>query len=365
MDTLRIIVSVFTVIIALLTLLSLSRDQRWWVRVWDFPRLQMAALSLLFLLIELCFFPFDSLLTTLVIVLSMSCLLYQAWWIFPYTRFYPRQVKENKNSACPTIKIFNSNVLTTNKQSEKLLALIERHQPDVVLLLETDRWWEEQMSPLDKYYPHSLKCPLDNFYGMHVYSRFPMLDAQIQYLVSEDIPSMHFRVELPSGEQIILHCLHPMPPSPTEDDKSVNRDGELVAVGHTVSHASYPTIVTGDLNDVAWSRTTRLFMRVSGLLDPRRGRGVYNTFHASYPFLRWPLDHVFHSKDFTLVNLQRLEHIGSDHFPIMVELALAPVEGKDQEELELSTDDVDEAQEKMDNAGVNRRDVHKADAAAD
>ena len=119
--------------------------------------------------------------------------------------------------------------------------------------------------------------------------------------------------------------------------------------------------MTGDLNDVAWSRTTRLFMKVSGLLDPRRGRGMYNTFHASYPFLRWPLDHVFHSKHFTLIDLHRLEFMGSDHFPIMVELALTPQEGNDQESLEIDEEDIEEAQEKMDTAGVKSTDVHRAE----
>jgi hypothetical protein len=102
-------------------------------------------------------------------------------------------------------------------------------------------------------------------------------------------------------------------------------------------------------------------MKVSGLLDPRRGRGMYNTFHASYPFLRWPLDHVFHSKEFTLIDLQRLEPMGSDHFPIMVELALTPEQGKDQEKLQIDSGDIQEAREKMDNAGVKSRDVHHAE----
>lgn len=97
-------------------------------------------------------------------------------------------------------------------------------------------------------------------------------DAEIQYLVDKEIPSIHMIVHMPEGQRIRLHCLHPVPPSPTESDESTDRDSELLMVGKSVADSELPVILAGELNDVAWSATTRLFMKISGLLDPRRGR---------------------------------------------------------------------------------------------
>jgi len=61
-------------------------------------------------------------------------------------------------------------------------------------------------------------------------------------------------------------------------------------------------------------------MQISGFLDPRKGRGFYNTFHASYFFMRWPLDHLFHSPGFKVKRIKRLAKYGSDHFALLTEL---------------------------------------------
>jgi endonuclease/exonuclease/phosphatase (EEP) superfamily protein YafD len=118
-------------------------------------------------------------------------------------------------------------------------------------------------------------------------------------------------------------------------------------VAKEVKKSGKPAIVIGDLNDVAWSYTTDLFTKISGLLDPRVGRGFYNTFHAKTPFLRFPLDHVFCSTDFKLVRLARLENFSSDHFPILISLQYERRAHLEQEEPQADQDDLALANEKL------------------
>ena len=123
----------------------------------------------------------------------------------------------------------------------------------------------------------------------------------------------------------------------------------MMLLGEELQTEDGPVIVGGDLNDVAWSRTTRLFLRISDLLDPRRGRGFFNSFHAHHAFMRFPLDHVFHSQHFGLLELRRLGNVGSDHFPFLIELQYEPELTEKQESLEASEADeelADELQER-------------------
>ena len=126
-----------------------------------------------------------------------------------------------------------------------------------------------------------------------------------------------------------------------------------------VARRDEPIIVTGDLNDVAWSATTRLFRKLSGLLDPRVGRGMFNTLHADYPFLRWPLDHLFHSGHFTIGKIERLPHIGSDHFPLLAEIWFTPADGMGQDGIDADADDQARAEEAAAEQNVGRGEVPK------
>jgi endonuclease/exonuclease/phosphatase (EEP) superfamily protein YafD len=224
-------------------------------------------------------------------------------------------------------------------------------ESDVICLLEADSWWEQQMRPLERVYGYTNKCPIENTYGMLLYSRLPLVTSETRFLVQEDIPSMRSVVRLGSGEEIVLHTVHPRPPIPPEP--SYGRDAELVLIGREMEREHRPAIILGDLNDVAWSYTTTLFQRVSGTLDPRVGRGLYNSFHAKAPVFRFPLDHVFHTPDFTLVELRRLNRCGSDHFPILIELAYEPRAAAEQDAADEEPDDRENARKILEDAVEN------------
>jgi endonuclease/exonuclease/phosphatase (EEP) superfamily protein YafD len=347
-----------TTILALFTLLPLWRCEAWWVRSLDFPRLQLFVISMILLPMEIIWLNLSRPITWGLLAVSLACLAYHAWWIVPYTAIFPVEVKPAEfRDDQRMIRIMTANVLTPNRNAEGLLDIVQESTPDILVTLESDDWWQEHLDTLESDYPHTIKCPLDNLYGMHVYSRFPLEDSQTKYLVESDIPSMHTAVILPSGDKIRAHFLHPAPPSPTENDESSERDAELIIVAKRIAESNAPVIVTGDLNDVAWSETTRLFRKISGLLDPRVGRGMFNTFHAKLWFLRWPLDHLFHSEHFTLSCICRLRRFGSDHFALFTELMLEKGGHSRQTALQADQDDLDWAKSKADRQGVSKDDV--------
>ena len=327
---------------------SLIRRDEWWFRGADFPRLQILFVGLVALAGLLFINAEWTSVRELLLLGVIAAVAYQLKMVLPYTPVWKKQVlhvRQDQLNVEQQITLLVANVLTPNHKYHLLLEQINRLQPDVVLTLETDQVWQEALKPIEADYPYRVAVPQDNLYGMHLYSRLPLADTEVKFILSDETPSIHATIRLRSGLSVQLYCLHPKPPSPTEAKDSTLRDAELLIVGDQIKDIDESCIVMGDLNDVAWSRTTRLFQRISGLLDPRVGRYFMNTFHADYPLLRWSLDHIFHSTDFGLVEMKRLPHIGSDHFPIYVVLQTGRIFEQKQQELEQTESDEDEAQQ--------------------
>ncbi len=351
------IVEIASIILMLATVIPLLRIDHWFVRVLDFPRLQILTLIGIVLLLQFFTKQMADPIGKMLLLFTIGCGIYQAWWVVKYSVFVPKEVKDAVGNNHEHICVLSTNVLMTNRRYGDVLERIRECNPDIIVTLETNRWWEDKLKPLEQTYKHTIKCPLENLYGMHVYSKMELHNSEIKFLVEDDKPSIHACVKLRSGKEVRLHFLHPAPPSPSENGSTTERDAELLVLARSLSDTEKPVIVAGDLNDVAWSRTTRTFLKISGLLDPRVGRGTFNTFHAGYWFLRWPLDHLFHSNHFTLINMKRLKSIGSDHFPLLTTLAFTPEMKYRQQGIKPDRDDKEWAKEKAAEEGVTEKDV--------
>ncbi|SDJ99148.1 Uncharacterized conserved protein YafD, endonuclease/exonuclease/phosphatase (EEP) superfamily [Catalinimonas alkaloidigena] len=311
------------------TLLSLLYDVPiWWLKVLDFPRLQLLlALAGLLVLYGVLnrHWRWGALLFVVALLLALGI---QASFIVPYTPLGTRQVADaaiEEDTLSSVFSLLIANVYMKNRNAEALPALIRRMQPDVVLLLEVDAWWEQTLQPLDDAYPYGLEHPLDNTYGLILYSRLPLSETEVKHLNHHDVPSVHTTLQLPDGRSFRLHAVHPVPPIPDEyPDNMDDKEVALLKVGDLVVREQVPAVVAGDFNDVSWSHTTRMFEADDVLHNVRLGRGLFNSFDATSSLFRWPLDHVFVTREFRVKALQRMEPIGSDHFPVYVELVLSP-----------------------------------------
>ncbi|OCW57364.1 endonuclease/exonuclease/phosphatase family protein [Hoeflea olei] len=313
------------------------------VRSFDFGRLQVMGLAAVVIAVS----PLAGEATPVVLAalaMAAAALLIQLVYVLRFTPFWRRQTVDfaGDPGSADTISVLACNVKQGNRDYRRVIALLEELEPDVAVFMETDDKWGEALRPALSAFHETIYQTQDDSYGMILASRRPLEHSEVRFLLNEEVPSISCVVGLPGGRKVRIIALHPEPPLPNRD--TLGRDAEILLVAEEARDESLPLIVTGDLNDVAWSRTTRRFLRISGLLDPRQGRGLYNSFDARYRFLRWPLDHIFHSRHFELVRLERQRFVGSDHFPMFYRLALTERDRNDPPE-DPSSEDKEEAQE--------------------
>lgn len=219
------------VLLIVATALPFVPSKQSWIRIWDFPRTQLAFLLEATLLAGLFVLPLATWRTEVLLGTVVFALGWQLWRIWPYTPLHTLQV--GRVWGCPedsTIKLLICNVLMGNRDSGALMRLINSTAPDIVLLVETDEWWDAQLEGVASY-PHAVRHPKGNTYGMHFLSKFPLEQPQVRYLLNDDIPSIKAGARLPCGRTVAVYCVHPRPP-PRAD--TAQRDAELVMIGREI-----------------------------------------------------------------------------------------------------------------------------------
>ena len=247
-----------------------------------------------------------------------------------------------------------ANVKQSNRDYDRLCDLVRKEDPDLFVAQETDEEWVEGLAPVrDRFEAHH-DVPRDTGYGMVIWSKWPLSDVECLEEVTKGAPSYSMTVSPPDARPIRLRAIHPEPPTLHRDTEA--RDVELLDAASEAKADEMPFIVLGDFNDVPWSPGLRRMLRLSGLCDPRVGRGLYNSFSAKNPLLRWPLDQLLHDQRFRLIKMTRAGRIGSDHYPMLWKLRLTDDPGPSEGPAEPYEEDQTVQRETLEReAGRNRR----------
>lgn len=301
------------------TLVSLINTDKWFVRVLDFVREPVLCASLVLALLAVFTLRVWRWWVVGGFVLVAAIQLIRIW---PYVPMASEQLalgKVREGSQCFTALALN--VKMDNTEYDRVARLIAQQNPDVLLLMEPNAKWLTALDEVLSAYPRRLDKPLDNYYGMALASRVPVVSARMVANTSANTPTLYATLRLVNGASTEFVGLHPRPPIPGQSTKT--RDENISRAGSVTPDRLAEVVVMGDFNDVPWSRTTRKFVRDGGYNDPRIGRGTYPTFPATRTWLGWPLDQLMVKNAVSVKSFEVLDDVGSDHRPVKATLCVA------------------------------------------
>jgi len=224
-------------------------------------------------------------------------------------------------SGSPKLRLVSLNVHTANERMDLVLDYLRNTDADIILLMEVNDRWMSHLSALSKSYPHRITVPQEDNFGIALFSRLPLTNSGVLEISGAEVPSIATEVEW-SGARFFLLGTHPLPPGSAA--YAAWRNEQLQGVAALVRTQALPVIVVGDLNLTPWSPYFSKLLKQSGLKNTSQGRGLFNSWPGTLASVGIPIDHCLVSPDWSVAAKQTGPPVGSDHLPVLIELAPLP-----------------------------------------
>lgn len=212
-------------------------------------------------------------------------------------------------------KFLLCNVLSSNPDFSRVRQLLEREQPDVLVLLEVRPRLLEDLKPVLGGFEGQMLLPREDNFGMALLTRRPLRNGRV---IERPTPYIVADTEV-AGKALHVVAAHPVPP--LDDVYSERRTGQIVDFSSHLAECSGPFVLLGDLNDTPWAPSLAPLRSVA--VSARAGFGCQCSWPTMLPFcLRIPIDQCFVSPGMAVVDCRLGPDVGSDHFPLVVGVSL-------------------------------------------
>lgn len=229
-------------------------------------------------------------------------------------------------AGAPNMRVMSFNLLSDNESFSEVIDYIETIDPDLVLLHEASRPWEVAIDSAGLGYQVIRPRSDSLIFGTLVLVRGEEIRA-VSYGFAQTQPRAVEVSYRPTGwpEGIDVLSTHPL--APTSEERAALRDAQLEFAADWADGRSGPMFVVGDFNATPWSWPFRNLVDTAALENSQTGFGLHPSFPAgSNVMLRVPIDHLVHSDGLRVRDRRLGPRLGSDHFPLVVDLELALAE---------------------------------------
>lgn len=297
--------------VSLGTVISLFGRMHWFAELFSHFRFYFLLTQALLLLIFLHSERWGLLAATLVLTIP------NAWYVMPYLTpllFGPSVAAVGRDG----VEVVALNLNYRNQDHPAVRTYLDSVSPDVILLAEVTDAWRDGLGFLDAEYPHQVGESRPDPWGIRVYSRWPLAEAE---LLDLGVPgTVHARIVLETAAgplQIFAAHLYP----PTNPKRAAKRNTQLSRLAVRVRESDMPTAVIGDLNVTPFSPYFDVLLDTGGLVDARRPAGFHFTWPTSALPVWIPIDHALADPAVQISKVQRGPAVGSDHYPLEVSIA--------------------------------------------
>ena len=218
-----------------------------------------------------------------------------------------------------SIKIVSVNLLSSNNDFEKTIALIETENPDIVVLQEVNQKWFNAISSIPSIFPYKLIDVREDNFGLVILSKLIFSENEKVVFSFSGVPSFSFNIDL-EGEDVTIIATHPLPPVGT--DYFNDRNMQFENINKYVRSIKGEVVVIGDLNTTSFSPNFSRITEETTLKDSRLGFGLQPSWNARLPVFSITIDHVLVSEGINVINRRIGQDIGSDHLPVIIEISL-------------------------------------------
>jgi endonuclease/exonuclease/phosphatase (EEP) superfamily protein YafD len=225
-----------------------------------------------------------------------------------------------ENISASDLRVQMINVLRDNERKPAAIDAIRKADADIVVAVEVDDAWLAALKQgLADRWPHSIAEPRGDAFGIAMFSKQPLDSAAI--FESPGSYGTSIRSVLSTGgTSLTIYGTHPFPPvTPFNQQNWLTHMDDLA---RRVAAEQGPVIVIGDYNTTPWSANYRRFRDASGLIDSLQGFGPQASWPVFVPYAGLPIDHVMVSPGIVTRNRRVGPFVGSDHFPVTVDLAI-------------------------------------------